>query len=105
ERAVADDERGAGAGSGRVVLDRALAIGDQVVEALRSHPAAVRVELAGSARRWADSVKDLDVVAASEDPEALIAAFTKLDVIEAVTGSGEAGARARTHSGIGMDLK
>jgi DNA polymerase (family X) len=106
ERAVADDEEGAiGAGSGRVVLDRARGIGDQVVEALREHPAAVRVELAGSARRWADSVKDLDVVAASEDPEALIAAFTRLDQIEAVTASGEAGARARTHSGMSIDLK
>ena len=63
------------------------------------------MELAGSARRWADSVKDLDVVAASDDPEALIAAFAQLDAIEAVTSSGEAGARARTHSGMGLDLK
>jgi DNA polymerase (family 10) len=105
ERAVADDEAGGGASSGRFVLDRARGIGDQIVEALRAHPAAVRVELAGSARRWADSVKDLDVVAASEDPEALIATFTQLDQIEAVTASGEAGARARTHSGMGVDLK
>ena len=106
ERAVADDEEGAArTGSGRVVLDRARGIGEQIVAALREHPAAVRVELAGSARRWADSVKDLDVVAASEDPEALIQAFTKLDQIEAVGASGEAGARARTHSGMSVDLK
>jgi len=105
ERAVADDEEGAGAGSGRVVLDRARGIGEQIVATLREHPAAVRVELAGSARRWADSVKDLDVVAASEDPEALIDAFKQLDQIEVVGSSGEAGARARTHSGMSVDLK
>jgi DNA polymerase (family X) len=105
ERAVADDEEGGGSGSGRVVLDRARGIGEQIVEALRAHPAAVRVELAGSARRWADSVKDLDVVAASADPEPLIQAFTRLDQIETVTASGEAGARARTHSGMSVDLK
>jgi DNA polymerase (family 10) len=106
ERAVADDEEGAArTGSGRVVLDRARGIGEQIVEALRAHPAAVRVELAGSARRWADSVKDLDVVAASDDPEALIGAFKRLDQIEAVGSSGEAGARARTHSGMSVDLK
>jgi DNA polymerase (family 10) len=106
ERAVADDEEGrAGNGSGRVVLDRARGIGEQIVEALREHPAAVHVELAGSARRWADSVKDLDVVAASENPEPLIQAFTRLDQIETVTASGEAGARARTHSGMSVDLK
>ena len=105
ERAVSEDG-GIPAGSGhRVVLDRARAIGEQIVAALRAHPAAVRVELAGSARRWADSVKDLDVVAASEDPEPLIDAFKALDLIEVVTNSGEAGARARTHSGMSVDLK
>ncbi|HEX5146030.1 MAG TPA: helix-hairpin-helix domain-containing protein, partial [Conexibacter sp.] len=105
ERAVSEDG-GIPAGTGhRVVLDRAREIGDQIVETLRAHPAAVRVELAGSARRWADSVKDLDVVAASEDPGALIDAFKALDAIEAVTNSGEAGARARTHSGMSVDLK
>jgi DNA polymerase (family 10) len=104
ERALSEDG-GIPAGSHRVVLDRAREIGDQVVEALRAHPAAVRVELAGSARRWADSVKDLDVVAASEDAGALIDAFKALDAIEVVTNSGEAGARARTHSGMSLDLK
>ena len=104
ERALTEDG-GIAPGPGRFVLDRALAIGDEVLAALRAHPAAVRVELAGSARRWADSVKDLDVVAASEDPEALVAAFKQLDVIEVVTNSGEAGARARTHSGMSLDLK
>jgi DNA polymerase (family 10) len=106
ERAVADDEAGdGGVRSGRFVLDRALGVGDALVDALRAHPAAVRVELAGSARRWTDSVKDLDVVAASADPEALIDAFRRLDLIEAVTSSGEAGARARTHSGMSVDLR
>ncbi|HEX7290682.1 MAG TPA: DNA polymerase/3'-5' exonuclease PolX [Conexibacter sp.] len=106
ERAVADDEEGvARDGSARVVLDRARGIGEQIVEALRAHPAAVRVELAGSARRWADSVKDLDVVAASDDPGPLIDAFKRLDQIESVTAGGEAGARARTHSGMSVDLK
>ena len=39
--------------------------------ALRAHPAAERVELAGSARRLADSVKDLDIIATASDPAAL----------------------------------
>lgn len=105
-RVTADAAQGdGGVRTGRFVLDRARAIGDAVVDALHAHPAAVRVELAGSARRWADSVKDLDVVAASDDPAALIEAFAQLDLIEAVTSSGEAGARARTHSGMSLDLK
>ncbi len=92
-------------GRRRIVLDRALAIGDEIVIALRAHPAAVRVELGGSARRMADSVKDLDVVAASEDPAALIEMLAGLELVESVAATGEAGARVRTHSGMSVDLK
>lgn len=105
ERAVAEDGGIAPGANRRTVLGRAREIGGEIVEALRAHPAAARVELAGSARRWADAVKDLDVVAASDDPDALIEAFKALDQIEAVASSGEAGARARTHTGVAVDLK
>jgi DNA polymerase (family X) len=89
----------------RMVLSKALAVGEEMVGALRDHPAALRVELAGSARRWADTVKDLDIVAASTDAAALSKAFSELDAIDAVGNSGEAGARAVTHSGLAVDLR
>ncbi|MFN8131962.1 MAG: DNA polymerase/3'-5' exonuclease PolX [Solirubrobacteraceae bacterium] len=94
-----------GAGQARVLLDRALAVGEPIVAALRAHPAAERVELAGSARRMADTVKDLDVIATASDPAALIAALAEIEEIDTVTSSGEAGARARTHAGLGVDLR
>ncbi|HVS29049.1 MAG TPA: DNA polymerase/3'-5' exonuclease PolX [Solirubrobacteraceae bacterium] len=89
----------------RVLLHRALAVGEAVVEALRAHPAAERVELAGSARRMADSVKDLDIIATASDRSALAGVLDGLDLVESVGSSGEAGARARTHSGLTIDLK
>ena len=88
-----------------MVLSKALAVGEEMVAALRDHPAALRVELAGSARRWADTVKDLDIVAASTDAAALSKAFSELDAIDAVGNSGEAGAKAVTHSGLAVDLR
>jgi DNA polymerase (family 10) len=88
-----------------VVLDRALAVGESLVEALRSHPAADRVELAGSARRWADSVKDLDIIATTSQPAALVHAATALELIESAGSSGESGARLRTHNGLSVDLR
>jgi DNA polymerase (family X) len=107
ENLLAAIERAGGTESfgGRVVLDRALAIGEQIVAALRAHPAAERVELAGSARRWTDSVKDLDVIATANDPGALVEAFVALDLVEAVGGQGENGAHVRTHSGMNVDLR
>src|ERR687884_335430 len=64
----------------RLLLHKAVALGEAIVEELRRHPAAVRVELAGGVRRLADSVKDLDIVAASDDPPALAAALAQIDL-------------------------
>ncbi len=96
---------GAGAPRVRVVLDKALAAGELLIEALRAHPASERVELAGSARRMTDSVKDLDVIATASDPAALAAAAAALDLVEAAQTPGEAGVRLRTHTGIQIDLR
>ncbi|HEY8769242.1 MAG TPA: PHP domain-containing protein, partial [Thermoleophilaceae bacterium] len=89
----------------RVLLSQALAIGEEMVAALREHPAALRVELAGSARRMADTCKDLDIVAAASEPKALTEAFASLAQVDEVGSTGEAGARAITHSGLSVDFR
>ncbi|MGH2916430.1 MAG: DNA polymerase/3'-5' exonuclease PolX [Solirubrobacteraceae bacterium] len=103
---VAREQAAAGkAGRRRVVLHRALAAGEQLLAALRSHPAAGRVELAGSARRMADSVKDLDIVATATDPLALASAATQLELVESAQTPSESGVRLRTHTGLAVDLR
>ncbi len=89
----------------RVVLSRAIDTADQVVEALRAHPAADRVEAAGSLRRWADSVKDIDIIATSSDPAALSAALRELPLVESAGPAGDAGARVTTHQGLKVELR
>jgi DNA polymerase (family 10) len=89
----------------RTLLSKALTVGEELLAALREHPAAVRVELAGSARRWADSVKDLDIVAASSDSDALVKAFCELGPVDVVQASGPAGAKVLTHTGLPVDLR
>jgi DNA polymerase (family 10) len=107
EESILDALEAAGAGEHRprVVLDRALAVGEQLVAALREHPASERVELAGSARRMTDSVKDLDVIATASDPAALARAAATLPLVEAANTPGEAGVRVRTHTGLQVDLR
>ena len=61
--------------------------------------------MAGSLRRKADSVKDLDIIATAKDPAALAAALGELPLIESVQSAGEAGARVMTHAGMKVDLK
>lgn len=89
----------------RVLLSKALDVGEAIVAALRAHPASDKVELAGSARRMTDAVKDLDIIATASDPPALLQAFAALDVIESSSSPGENAARATTHSGLAIDLR
>jgi DNA polymerase (family X) len=89
----------------RVPLYKALPVAEGIVEALRVHPAADKVELAGSARRGTDSVKDVDIIATSPDPAALAAALAELDVVESASQAGENAARAQTHTGVAIDLR
>ncbi|MBA3508929.1 MAG: DNA polymerase/3'-5' exonuclease PolX [Thermoleophilaceae bacterium] len=89
----------------RTLLSKALVIGEEMVDGLREHPSAIRVELAGSARRWAETCKDLDIVACASDPEALLEAFAALPAVDEVSRSGTAGAKAITHQGIPVDLR
>ncbi len=95
----------AGERPARVVLSRALAIGEPLVAALRAHPASGEVELAGSARRMTDTVKDLDVIATASDPLALARAAVELDLVEQAATPATAGVRLRTHTGIAVDLR
>ena len=89
----------------RTLLSKALEMAEAIVDGLRSHPASNRVELAGSARRWADSCKDLDIVATASDPEALVEAFAGLAGVEEVNTSGAAGAKGLTYQGLPVDLR
>ena len=66
----------------RMLLSKVLPLAEELVEKLREHPAAIRVELAGSARRLADTVKDIDIVAASSDPAALSNALAELNALD-----------------------
>jgi DNA polymerase (family 10) len=96
--------RGPPAGDRRLLSD-VLPLAERVVEALRAHPAADRVELAGSARRMTDTCKDIDVIATARDPRELSEAFGALDVVAEKRAVGGAGARVRTHNGVPIELR
>ena len=89
----------------RLLLSKTLEVADALVSAIREHPAAERVEIAGSARRWAESCKDLDIVATATDPQALAEAFAALPLIGEAHHVGTAGVRAVTHNGLPIDFR
>jgi DNA polymerase (family 10) len=90
----------------RALLPAAIELGEALAAGLREHgPPDAHVQLAGSARRGADSVKDIDLVAVTAEPERLAAALASLEQIERVGSSGATGARGRTHTGLSVDLR
>ncbi|WP_119070266.1 DNA polymerase/3'-5' exonuclease PolX [Rubrobacter indicoceani] len=73
----------------RLLLDDATAIGERLLEFVRSHPATKRADLAGSLRRRKETVGDLDLVAASGDGKSLANAFVGAEFVRGVVAHGE----------------
>jgi DNA polymerase (family X) len=94
-----------GEGSGRLLLSAVRPIAEELAAALREHPAANRVEVAGSVRRWAETCKDIDLIATAEEPTALAEHLAGHELISAAGKPGPNGLRAQTHNGVSVDLR
>ncbi len=90
---------------GRVLLSKARPVAEALAQALREHPAARQVEVAGSVRRWAETCKDIDIIATAEEPTALAEHLVSHSLIASAGNPGPNGVRAQTHNGIGVDLR
>jgi DNA polymerase (family 10) len=88
-----------------VLLSTARPIAEELARALREHPAADRVEVAGSVRRWAETCKDIDLIATADEPAALAEHLASHPLIAAAGTPGPNGVRAQTHNGIAVDLR
>lgn len=91
--------------SGQFRLGDALPAAEALVDALRAHPAVIRVSLAGSLRRMKEVVKDADIVASSRDPEAVMAAFTGLEGVARTTARGSTKSSVVLTNGLPCDLR
>ncbi len=94
-----------GEGPGRLLLSMVRPIAEELAAALRQHPGADRVEVAGSVRRWAETCKDIDLIATAEQPAALAEHLAGHPLIAAAGKPGPNGVRAQTHNGIAVDLR
>jgi len=94
-----------GQGPGRLLLSAVRPIAEELAAALREHPAADRVEVAGSVRRWAETCKDIDLIATATEPTALAEHLAGQALIAAAGTAGRSGVRAQTHNGISVDLR
>jgi DNA polymerase (family 10) len=91
--------------SQRVLLSAALPIAEELATDLRAHPGADAVEIAGSARRMAETCHDIDLIATAADPAALAEALVAHPLAAQAGNPGPSGARITTHNGVAVDLR
>jgi DNA polymerase (family 10) len=61
--------------------------------------------VAGSVRRWAETCKDVDLIATANDPTALAEQLISSPLIAAAGKPGPNGVRAQTQNGVAVDLR
>jgi DNA polymerase (family 10) len=91
--------------AGRRLLGEGLPAVLNVVEALRSHPAAVEVSEAGSVRRRKETFRDLDIIATATDPAELTQWFTERVWVEEIVAHGDTKATVISNDGLRFDLR
>ncbi len=89
----------------RHLLSDALRVAEPILESLRAHPEVVRCSVAGSLRRWKEVIGDIDFLASSKDPLAVIDFFTRQPGVLTVTAKGDTKASVILAGGIQSDLR
>jgi DNA polymerase (family 10) len=91
--------------SGRALISAAMDLAEYFLERLGGRQDVQRIEYAGSLRRMVETIGDVDLLAASEDPEAVMDAFTGVGMVERVIAKGDKRSSVVTRKGLQVDLR
>jgi DNA polymerase (family 10) len=89
----------------RMLLGVALPAAEEVVGLLQGHAAVLQAHPAGSIRRMKETIGDIDVLVASEQPAAVADAFTTLPVVQEVLAKGPTRCSILTKDHLQIDLR
>ncbi|MDP9456528.1 MAG: DNA polymerase/3'-5' exonuclease PolX [Actinobacteria bacterium] len=88
----------------RMLLNEATNLAGEILEFVRSQPACERADVAGSLRRYKETIGDLDIVAASRKMKELADAFAEAPFVEEVLAHGPTKVFVKTR-GVEVDLR
>ena len=91
--------------TGRALISVAMDLAEYFLERLAGRDEVQRIEYAGSLRRMAETIGDVDLLVASEDPEAVMEAFTGVGQVERVVAKGDKKSSVITRKGLQVDLR
>lgn len=89
----------------RHLISDALPLAETILESLRQHPDVVRCSTAGSMRRFKEIIGDIDFLASTKNPAAVIEFFTQAPGILSISAKGDTKASVILEGGIQADLR
>jgi DNA polymerase (family X) len=89
----------------RVLLGVATDLAEEVVGELSAVPGCEKCQYAGSLRRMAETIGDIDILVASRNAPSMMDAFANLSDVERVIASGDTKTSIRTTKGLQVDLR
>jgi DNA polymerase (family 10) len=92
-------------GTGRSLAGDIRPIAERLLAALRARADVEAAEIGGSLRRWAETVKDVDLLVATRAAAAVTKAFLALVPEATVIASGETKTSVRLPTGLAIDLR
>jgi DNA polymerase (family 10) len=92
-------------GMERQPLGKVLPVANDILKHLKSKAPVEKLSIAGSIRRWKDTIKDIDVLATSQDPKAVMNAFVHLPHVKDVLMHGPTKSSVIIHEGLQVDLR
>lgn len=91
--------------TGRALVSVAMDLAEDFIERISSSVDVERIDYAGSLRRMVETIGDVDLLVASDDPVPVMDAFTGIDIVERVLAKGEAKSSVLTRQGLQVDLR
>ncbi len=91
--------------SSRYPLGRILPLAEEIGRYLREKAPVDRMDVAGSIRRWKETVKDIDILSTSKDPKAVMLAFIHMPGVKEVLMKGPTKSSVVTEEGIQVDIR
>lgn len=90
---------------GRTPIGEAYPLAEGIVESLEKLPEVKRISLAGSMRRWNETVGDIDILVTSPSPESVIHHLTHLEIVDRILAEGKTKGSIVASKGIQVDLR
>jgi len=92
-------------GRERSPLGTILPLVHEIIQCLQRLPGVRQISEAGSVRRKKETIRDIDILVISSDPEKVMEVFTSMQVVRDVLSKGSTKSSIRSREGIQVDLR